>query len=384
MIDPHHVLCVDDEPKVLEGLALSLRKRFRVSTAINGQLGLAIVEGDDPPAVVVSDLRMPEMDGTTFLSMVRERSPDTVRLLLTGQADVESAVAAVNHGQVFRFLTKPCNAKAFVAAVEAAAEHHRIVCAERVLLEQTLRGSVKALTDILSLANPLAFGRAVRLRERAVELLGTMGARVPWQIEVAAMLSQIGCIVLPASVNEKLYYGKPLSQSEMDILRDLPTLTGQIVENIPRMEMVSSILRMRNLNFDGLGSPAGGPKGEMLPLGARVLKIVTDFDGLEAAGASAETAIESMRKRQGSYDPRLLDSLAHMVRGRSTRPTRDVDLAHLEPGMVLADDLSSAAGALLAPRGQEVTSSLLQRLKNLPSGTVPGPIPVLVPTGTGS
>jgi len=93
MSDLLHVLCVDDEPKVLEGLALNLRRHFRVSMAMNGQTGLTIVEGADPPAIVISDMRMPEMDGASFLSQVKARSPDTVRLLLTGQTDIESAMA---------------------------------------------------------------------------------------------------------------------------------------------------------------------------------------------------------------------------------------------------------------------------------------------------
>jgi hypothetical protein len=171
--------------------------------------------------------------------------------------------------------------------------------------------------------------------------------------------------------------GFGLDQAELDILRDLPMLTGQIVENIPRMEMVSSILRMRNLNYDGLGSPADAPREEALPLGARVLKIATDYDDLEAAGVSPETAIETLRRRKGTYDPRLLDALAKTVRERGVRPTREVDLTALEPGMVLAQDLFSFEGVLLAPRGQEVTASLLHRLGNLASGTVREPISVM-------
>ena len=158
MTEQPHILCVDDEPKVLEGLVLNLRRHYRVSTASNGQGGLAIVDGNDPPAVVVSDMRMPEMDGAAFLSQVKERSPETIRILLTGQTDLDSAIAAVNHGQVFRFLTKPCNPQNFLTAIEAAAAQHRLVTAERELLEKTLRGSIKALTEILSLANPLILG----------------------------------------------------------------------------------------------------------------------------------------------------------------------------------------------------------------------------------
>ena len=124
MTEKIHVLCVDDEPRLLEGLTLQLRKHFRVSTATTGQKGLEIVDRD-PPAVVVSDMRMPEMNGATFLGHIVERAPNIVRILLTGHADVESAIAAVNHGQIFRYLTKPCPPELLLSVIRAAAEEHQ-------------------------------------------------------------------------------------------------------------------------------------------------------------------------------------------------------------------------------------------------------------------
>src|SRR5918911_2964995 len=165
------VLCVDDEPNVLEGLRRTLGGHYRVRTAVGGAAGLEAIEREGPFAVVVSDLRMPEMDGVAFLSRVRQRSPDTVRVLLTGQADLDAAIAAVNEGHIFRFLSKPCAQPVLFQALAAAEEQYRLITAERVLLEQTLYGSIKALTDILALAVPSAFGRAVRAKAHLSELL---------------------------------------------------------------------------------------------------------------------------------------------------------------------------------------------------------------------
>lgn len=102
------ILLVDDEPNVLSALARQLHPLYQVSLTPSPEEGLLLLEREGPFAVVLSDMRMPKMDGATFLKHVRERSPDTIRLLLTGHADLESAIAAVNEGQVFRFLTKPC------------------------------------------------------------------------------------------------------------------------------------------------------------------------------------------------------------------------------------------------------------------------------------
>ena len=384
MSDQIHILCVDDEPKVLEGLVLNLRRHFRMSTAVNGLAGLAIVEGNDPPAVVVSDMRMPEMDGAVFLSRVREKSPDSVRLLLTGQADIESAIAAVNHGQIFRFLTKPCNTPTLLAAIQAAAEQHRLITAERVLLEQTLRGCIKALTDILSLTNPLAFGRAIRLKQQSTELVAALGLPVSWQIEVAAMLSQIGCITLSPSTHEKLYYGKPLSNEEAELVQHLPALAVQLLDSIPRLEAVRAILQSEASNFDGTGSPPGTAKGEAIPLGARVLKIVGDHDILEASGSEPEMAMGTLRARKGRYDPKLLDAFIRLKTDAPPRGLCEVGLTGVRPGMFLAQGVTSTTGLLLVARGQEVTLGLLQRLRNLPKGTVREPLTVFVPADPSS
>ena len=376
MAEQLHVLCVDDEPKVLEGLVLNLRRHYRVSTAASGPEGLAIISGSGPPAVVVSDMRMPGMDGAAFLSQVKERAPDIVRLLLTGQADLDSAIAAVNQGQVFRFLTKPCNSQSFLTAIAAAAEQYRLITSEKDLLEKTLRGSIKALTDILSLANPLIFGRATRLKQHASELVTGLGVPFSWQLEVAVMLSQIGCIVLTPANNEKLYYGRPLTPVEAESSQCVSKISLQLLESIPRLELVCAILDAQELNFDGEGSPSGAPKGESIPLGARVLKLVSDYDFLEAGGTSSGAAISTLQGRKGRYDPKLLTVLGR-VKNRAEPGVREIKLADLHTGMLLVQDVMSTTGTLLVPRGHEIAETILTRLRSMEPGSVREPLLVL-------
>ena len=378
MTEQPHILCVDDEPKVLEGLVLNLRRHYRVSTAGNGLGGLAIIDGNDPPVVVVSDMRMPEMDGAAFLSQVRERAPDIVRILLTGQSDMESAIAAVNHGQVFRFLTKPCSTPTLLTAIEAAVSQHRLVTAEKELLEKTLRGSIKALTEILSLASPLIFGRATRLKQHAAELVAGLGVPFSWQIEVAVTLSQLGCIVLTPENNEKLYYGKALTPVETESTQCVPKISLQLLESIPRLDLVCAILDAQEYTFDGSGSPRGAPQGESIPLGARILKLVSDYDFLEAGGASPGVAISTLQGRKGRYDPKLLGALGR-VKNKAASGAGGIGLASLQVGMLLVQDVMSNTGSLLVPRGHEVTNAILSRLRALEPGTVQEPIVVFGP-----
>ena len=159
---PPRILCVDDEAHVLDGLSRVLRHRAEVVTAVGGPAGLALLQSDRDFAVITSDLRMPGLDGVAFLAAACRLAPDATRLLLTGNADVRSAIAAINDGHIFRFLTKPCPPEVLIAAVDQAIAQYRLVTAERVLLQETLHGSVKALVDVLALASPVAFGRAAR------------------------------------------------------------------------------------------------------------------------------------------------------------------------------------------------------------------------------
>lgn len=375
MAEQPHVLCVDDEPKVLEGLALNLRRHYRVSTATSGREALPIVTGSDPPAVVVSDMRMPEMDGAAFLAQVKAQAPDCTRILLTGQADMNAATAAVNDGQIFRFLTKPCNAHTLAAAIAAGVEQHRLVTTEKELLEKTLRGAIKALTEVLSLANPLIFGRATRLKQHASDLLAGLGIPFSWQLEVAVMLSQIGCIVLSPANNEKLYYGKELTPVEAESTQLVPRIALQLLEHIPRLEMVCAILDTQEYNFDGAGSPAGAPQGEAIPLGARILRIVSDYDYLEAGGNSPTAALGIMQNRKGRYDPRLL-SVIGRVKGKVAPGASQLPLDSLQIGMMLAQDIVSTTGSVLVPRGHEISQAILTRLRGLEPGSVREPISI--------
>src|SRR5579863_5194368 len=157
------ILCVDDDPNILAAIQRQFRKTFSIETAIGPEEGLAAIANKGPFAVVISDLRMPGMSGIQFLATVRARSPDTVRVMLTGQADMSDAIAAINQGAIFRFLVKPSSATILGKVIEAALEQHRLIVAERQLTQQTLVGCVEVLCEILSIVEPVAFSRTNRV-----------------------------------------------------------------------------------------------------------------------------------------------------------------------------------------------------------------------------
>ncbi len=151
----NNILFVDDEANILDGYKRHLRKQFRIETALGGEQGLAAVVNQGPYAVIISDLRMPGMDGIQFLSRVREISPDSVRMMLTGHADLENAMEAINKGNIFRFLTKPCMPAVLALVLEAGIEQYRLVMSEKELLEKTLKltESLKKKTRTLQRKN---------------------------------------------------------------------------------------------------------------------------------------------------------------------------------------------------------------------------------------
>jgi len=375
------VLCVDDEPQVLEGLSLQLRRGYEVHTATSGEQGLAKLQESGPFAVVLSDMRMPMMDGAAFLARVRQQAPDTVRMLLTGKTDMKAAIAAVNEGQIFRFLTKPCPPEQLHQSFEAAAKQYSLVTAERVLLEQTLHGSIKTLTEVLSMTSPLAFGRASRIRQIVHDLAVELGLASRWQVEVAAMLSQLGTITVPETVIKKHFCGEGLSDNERAMIARAPAVTEALLANIPRLETVREILACytkpaRRASAVG-GAPASGE--DEVGMFASLLRIAVDYDELESRGMPAQTVLDTMRGREGTYNPVALQAFIGLKgSAAASQEVQEIPLHALRIGMILAEDMSATTGLLLVTRGFEVTGSFLERARNFRSGYVREPLRVIL------
>lgn len=210
------ILCVDDDPNILLGYQRALRKHFTIEVALDGEEALEAVRTQGPYAVVVADMRMPGMNGVELLTQVRQIAPSTVRMMLTGNADQQTALDAVNQGQIFRFMTKPCPPENFAVALTAALEQYRLVSAEKELLSKTLNGSIKVLSDILMLACPTAFGCASRVRTLVRATADRMGDPAGWMAEMAAMLSPIGCIAVPDDILQKVSSGAPMTDKESE------------------------------------------------------------------------------------------------------------------------------------------------------------------------
>ncbi|RLF54205.1 MAG: hypothetical protein DRN37_10525 [Thermoplasmata archaeon] len=374
------VLFVDDERNVLDGIQRHLRRKFSLETALGPQEGLETVKNRGPFAVVISDLRMPVMDGIQFLSRVKELAPDTVRMVLTGNADLENTIQAVNEGQIFRFLTKPCSIDLLAKAISLGIDQYRLVTAARELLQKTLKGSIKVINEVISLVNPEAFGRSSRVKRYVTQIAGNLGVPDAWQLELAAMLSQIGCVILPQEALNKLYKGESLSAEETQLFDMHPMIASDLLSNIPRLQKVAEIVRYQEKHFDGSGIPRDARQGKAIPLGARILKVVLDFDVLEAKGFHKGRALSELKKRLGRYDPDILAEMEALLGDEARYMARDLMVHEFKPGMILDRDVRTEKGKLLISRGQEISPMLLNRLKGFTrTEGIKEPIRVLIP-----
>jgi response regulator RpfG family c-di-GMP phosphodiesterase len=375
------LLVVDDDATALANFTRNLRSSYDLSVAGNGADALALIERDGPFAVIIADARMPGIDGFTVLQRAAELAPQSTRVLLADTQDLVAAMTAVNEGHAFRFLLKALPPAQVTSALVACVEQNRLVAAERELLERTLRGAVVALMETLSMTHPLAFGRAIRLRARVAELLKRRGVKLDWAIEVAAMLAQLGAVSLPKDVLERVQRGEILRPDEKDMVDRAERVGEALVVHLPRLERVHEILRYAPKRFDGKGPPHDALAGEELPLGARLLRVVDDYDTLETRGMEPSEAIELLRSREGVYDPSLLGTLAEVVAPAIQAPAtlREVRVAELRVGMVLVEDVYAQNGLLLVTRGHEVSVSLFERLRNFQRVGVREPLVVRVP-----
>jgi response regulator RpfG family c-di-GMP phosphodiesterase len=375
------ILLVDDEPHILDALRRQLRRDFSVEVAGGGAEGLTVLADSGPFVVVVSDFRMPGMDGAAFLAAAREAAPDTTRVLLTGQADLAGTAAVVNQGQVFRVLLKPIGPEELLTALKDSVDYRNLQVAERVLLEQTLQGSVRALMEVLALSSPTIFERTTHIRRLTSALLDRVRPPDRWAIDLAAAVAQLGAVSLPPAVLRRIESGLELTATERAMVEAVPEVTEQLLAHIPRLEPVRAAIRYAGKGYDGTGQPADAVAGEELPLGARMLHLVHDFERMVARGTSEGYALSLLSKRANQYDPVLLGHLAAVLGSQWSGPSHAVKLADLQPGMVLDADLRTRSGTVLLSAGQEVTPTLLARIRNfaaMPDGVAE---PVEVRTG---
>lgn len=367
------ILIVDDEKPILDSLRRNLARRYDIVVAENPEEGLKTLRSQGPFAVIISDLSMPGMDGVRFFSKIKEKSPNSIRIMLTGHGDFDSAVAAVNDGNVFRFLVKPCPMDAIIQAIEAGLEQYRLSMIEKELLRGTLRGSIKVLVDILNLVNPDAFSRGERVKRLMMAAAKRLNLSNPLKFELVGMLSQIGMVAVPQEIVSKRFQGRELTREDAQIYRMHATVATTLLSQIPRLQDVVEIIGSQLDCFPDLD------KSKMSE-GAILLNMCLEYDDLDQAGVDKEQAAHTLGKRWARTAPHLFKGFEETIFREEGYIPRLLPFKYVFPGMILSQDLYDDHNKLIMAKGQEITDIARLKLSEIrESFKLPSELKVLVP-----
>ena len=359
------VLVVDDDVNLLNALRRALRKDVELMTATGAVEGLRMLDKNGPFCVLVSDQNMPKVDGATFLAKVRESFPNVVRIMLTGNNDQETAMKAVNQAHVFSYLHKPCKADALRDAIFAAHQYHESRMLERTVLEETVAGAVKLVTDMLAITYPKDFRRSQLVQRWAVEAGKALGVDEIWELEVAALLWPMADRMLSEELRAKKYRREPLTEEETRKILESNLTASRILANVPRFSGVSRLLLAASTD----GSRMVGEAGQTMA--SRILHILIDLVCAMKKGGreGVEAGFSELEKHSQDYDPALLavlpDLIAQASEGQAGTERLSVELRDLCVGDLLLEDLYDGSGVLLLASGQEVTDTIAVTLARI-------------------
>ena len=412
------LLCVDDEPSILSALRRLFRSNgFQVLVAESGQQGLDIL-AQEKVDLVISDMRMPEMDGVAFLEQVRQRKPDILRLLLTGYADITSIMGAINRGEIYRYIAKPWDDNDIILIVRAALERSALEAEKKRLealvvaqndelkrmnaslevkvsertselrqsndalqganerLKNNFLTSIKMFTALIELRDPKLAGHSRRVadlsRRLAQEL--KLDNRQAQEIFVAGLLHAIGKV----GFDDELL-GTPLSRMtprQMEIYRQHPQRAEQLLMPLGELKGAIEMIGQQLERHDGAGFPQG-LSGRRINVGARVLAVAIAYDSLQIGQVEIRQlgnpeARQYIQQRSGSdFDPAIVALLQGMhpqehgdLSKSPTHPTRSLHSRELEPGMVLSKDLITPSGMLLLTAGHVLEQPVIRQIIN--------------------
>lgn len=350
------ILCVDDEPNVLSAMVRNLASDFEVDVANSGEEGLQAIRFRGPFAVIMSDMRMPGMDGATFLAHAKAQAPQSVRVLLTGQADLASSIAAINEGAIFRYLCKPCPHEQLVATLNEAVGHYRLQQAEKELLETTVSAAVNTLAEVLAMVAPWAFQRATFVQNCVRHALKRLEWPDSWMYQLAAALSQIGYVGIPTEVVQADAAQRALDPEQRAMLDGHPEVAHRLVHNIPRLETVARIILFQKRE-------AGPDEAVEVIRGSQLLRAALALERHATRDKGQELPAHVLAKLNPPIPEYIINALADLRATMSGK--RAARVAELVPGWVVEEDVRTTNGLMVLTRGHELTATAIAALQRL-------------------
>lgn len=315
----YKILIVDDEPDNLQLLYRTLRRDYEVTKA-QGPLEALEILKETPFNCILSDHKMPDMDGVEFLKRTYDMYPDTIRLLVTAYSDVEILMNAINYAKIYRYIKKPYSPEELLHIVQLALEYYQLKEDNKKLivdLKDLFSGTINAIMDALDSKDSYTLGRSRRVAFYTSKIIAAMDLNKTEKatIELAALLHDIGMIGVQEDILHKV---EKLTDEERDEIRKHVFYSVKILEDIKQLDKVTDIIRYHHEFYNGAGYPFG-IKGEEIPLGARIIAIADAYDSLVSfrpyrEGLTPEEALKIIEEKRGEqFDPNILDIFENVV-----------------------------------------------------------------------
>ena len=315
----YKILIVDDEPDNLQLLYRTLRRDYEVTKA-QGPLEALEILKETPFNCILSDHKMPDMDGVEFLKRTYDMYPDTIRLLVTAYSDVEILMNAINYAKIYRYIKKPYSPEELLHIVQLALEYYQLKEDNKKLivdLKDLFSGTINAIMDALDSKDSYTLGRSRRVAFYTSKIIAAMDLNKTEKatIELAALLHDIGMIGVQEDILHKV---EKLTDEEREEIRKHVFYSVKILEDIKQLDKVTDIMRYHHEFYNGAGYPFG-IKGEEIPLGARIIAIADAYDSLVSfrpyrEGLTPEEALKIIEEKRGEqFDPNILDIFENVV-----------------------------------------------------------------------
>ncbi|MBZ0264887.1 response regulator [bacterium] len=417
MAEPRQLVFVDDEPNIVKSLTrVFLDDDYEIQTFASAEEALKFIN-KNPVELIISDQRMPGMTGSELFKKVRQKHPHIIRILLTGYADMDATIEAINDGWIYKFLLKPWNDEELHATVQRALEFYDISREnERLMvqleeknkelekwnvelgirvkertklfveknialnklnkgLEQSIVGTVKVFVGIIAMYDRKLGAHA----QRVASLVVTLSEQLEYNsaerqdLEVAALLHDLGKLGIPRDVIDKKVGA--LTDSEKRMLRNHPVAGSEILMEMDIFETAAKIIRHHQERWDGKGYP-DGLSGENIPASSRLIAICKSFDRLFniERGNNRGTIKDHFKSNSGTlYEPKLCEIIDEYINQQTKealskdggRRFAEVMPSELRAGMMLAGNLHTGSGIFLLPHGQVLKEPHIESIQEM-------------------
>lgn len=353
------ILLVDDEQSLLNGLERRLGLEFEIETASSGEEALEKMDSLGPFAVVVTDMQMPQMDGVQFIQHARILAPDTVYLMLTGNQDLQTASKAVNDGEVFRFLNKPCDADRLKRALQAGLRQYELITNEKKLLRNTFVGTINVLSDVLEVSQPDLFSRTPTIEDTFEQLMVKLKVKDSWELRIASRLGVIGFALLTEDEKKVFEQAPVASRESQEVFRQMASLGERLLEKIPRLSLVARIIGSQS---DCEGELPGSGNSDRTKLGAVLLRVSVLWSSLRSSGLSTQQSLDELRILLPRLSEDILGALCRLKQAEKESSV-EVDCMQLSEGMVVFKDVLTVDDERLLRAGQRLSAAMIEKLQ---------------------